>query len=276
LSRVLNFVILFSFFAAYPGCGGTANAQAKKATPLKAITSPDSSAKVIDSVIYIDPKTGNQKIINKKPGSTKSILRKPDTIIYIDNGKPRQPVLPPTSSSPKRIDTVIVLKKGKQTKELQGNIAKKDTIKVQLIPESCKCMSFNVKAPDTLRIDDYVNYSFVLKNNCKEHIWVNSASFAFYVFNPDGTPVKVLRKLQYVKQYRYPDFVQVSPGEEYVFDFADDPFFQYDLRPYWQYRFTFAHINTTRKYRPAPSKTYLCREFKDKMIAITSKPRLKK
>ena len=115
--------------------------------------------------------------------------------------------------------------------------------------------------------------SFVLKNNCKDQLWVSSTSFSFFVFNPDGTPVRVLRKLQFMKQYRYPDFVQLSPGEEYTFEFADDPFFQYELRPYWKYKFMFGYLNSSRKYKGAPSKTYLCREFKDKTIAIADKVR---
>ncbi|WP_276132223.1 hypothetical protein [Polluticoccus soli] len=229
-----------------------------------------------DSIVYLDPKTGKPKIIAGKQPEKNPAKRKPDTIIYIDNGKPRQ--APTTSSAKpgKPVDTVIVLKKGRQKTILQEVSKKRDSVRIQRVPESCSCMTFTIKAPDTLHMDDYVNYSFVLKNNCKDLLWVNSASFSFFVFNPDGTPVRVLRKLQFVKQYRYPDFVQVSPGEEYTFEFADDPFFQYELRPYWKYKFMFGYLNSSRKYKGAPNKTYLCREFKDKTIAIADKVRPRK
>jgi hypothetical protein len=235
-------------------------------------TLPQSAQK--DSVTYIDPRTGKKVVTTPKEKNTP--LRKPDTIIYIDNGKPRAVQQPAAAGTARQVDTVIVLKKGKQKTVLQDVAKRKDTIRIQRVIENCKCVTLKLKAPDTLHVDDYVNYSFVLKNNCKDQLWVNSSSFAFFVFNPDGTPAKVLRKLQYVKQFRYPEFVQLSPGEEYTFDFADDPFFQYELRPYWSYKFTFAYLNSTKKYKGAPNKTYLCREFKDKTIAIADKPRLRK
>lgn len=250
-------------------------AQTKRATRDSVPAVPQNVAK--DSIVYLDPKTGKPKIITSKQTEKSSARRKPDTIIYIDNGKPRQAPATTSSTKPGRsLDTVIVLKKGKQKIILQEASKKKDSVRIQRVPESCSCMTFTIKAPDTLHMDDYVNYSFVLKNNCKDQLWVNSASFSFFVFNPDGTPVRVLRKLQFVKQYRYPDFVQVSPGEEYTFEFADDPFYQYELRPYWKYKFMFGYLNSSRKYKGAPNKTYLCRELKDKTIAIADKVRPRK
>jgi hypothetical protein len=225
-----------------------------------------------DSVIYIDPKTG--KRIERKTKPLKP-FPKPDKIIYVNEGTSKKD---PETGIPRRIDTVIVLKEGKQSKQIQKAASRKDTPKIVVVKvhESCPCMALKVKAPDTLRIDDYINYSFALKNNCKKAVWVNSPSFTYYVFNPDGTPVKVLRKLQYVKQYRYPDFVRLEPGEEYVFDYGEDPFFQYDLRPNWKYQFSFTYRNTDRKYRPAPESTYLCNEFRNKTIVIGDKLRTRK
>jgi hypothetical protein len=225
-----------------------------------------------DSVIYLDPKTG--KRIERKIETPKS-FPKPDKIIYVNEGAPKKN---PETGLPRRVDTVIVLKEGKQSRQLQKTALKRDTPKVVIVKvhESCPCMTLNVKAPDSIRVDEYINYSFALKNNCKKAIWVNSPSFAYYVFNPDGTPVKVLRKLQYVKQYRYPDFVRLEPGEEFVFDYGEDPFFQYDLRPNWKYQFSFIYRNTDRKYKPSPENTYLCNEFRNKTILIGDKLRSKK
>lgn len=107
-------------------------------------------------------------------------------------------------------------------------------------------------------------------------VWVNSACFNFNVSLPDGAPVRVLHKLQFVKQYRYPEFVPLSPGEEYSFDFGDDPFFQYDLHSNWRYKFNFTYYNTSYKRKGAANNTYLCTEFRDKTIVIVDRPKGKK
>lgn len=225
----------------------------------------------VDTVIIIDPKTG--KPVSTPKGITVKPLRKPDTIIYIDNGKPRQTRLP--ENTPRKVDTVIVIRNGKQQKELQQ--PRRDSVKPTIIqvPPSCNCVAMKLKAPDTLRYNDYVNYSFIFKNNCKEIVWIHSASFGFNVMLPEGLPVRILHKLQFMKQYKYPDFVPLSPGEEFSFDFGDDPFFQYELHTNWRYKFNFTYYNTSSKYKGAPAKTYLCTELRNKIIFITDKPKAK-
>jgi hypothetical protein len=238
--------------------------------------SPDTSSmltKSTETIIIIDKKTG-KPIPAEKNNISNTKARKPDTVIYLDNGK--------TKSAQQEVkrpgDTVIIIKDKTQKKELRKNIDKKETAKIEVIkiPASCECMSMQIQAPDTLRYEDYVNFSFILKNNCKDAVWVNSGSFGFNVSNPDGTPVRQLRKLQFSKQYRYPDFVPLKPGEVYVFEFGEDPFFQYDLHANWQYKFSFTHNNITKKYKGAPNKTYLCTEFRTKNIRIIDKPQVKK
>jgi hypothetical protein len=224
------------------------------------------TAKRVDTVIYLDPKTGKpiEKQPQPKPATTN--IRKPDTIIYVDNNskKPAQPATAPI----RPIDTVIVIKNGAQKKELLKDIPKQDVVKVEMVNDACGCVKLDVTAQDTVHYEDYVNYSFSFKNNCKEKIYINSGAFGFVVATPEGKPLRVLRKLQFSKQYKYPDFVEVRPGEEYTFQFGDDPFFQYELRQGWKYKFSFTYYNTTQKYRPSPRHTYLCNEFRDKMIVI--------
>ena len=279
----IKLVLIVLCCTVYPA-GVTYSQTQKKKTVAKPVKSkkndpPDTTQKEVidvvssgkDSVIYIDPKTG--KRIERKT-EARQPFPKPDKIIYVNEGAPKKD---PETGLPRRVDTVIVLKEGKQSKQLQKTL-KKDTPKVVVVKvhESCPCMALNVKAPDTIRVDEYINYSFALKNNCKKPVWVNSPSFAYYVFNPDGTPVRVLRKLQYVKQYRYPDFVRLEPGEEFVFNFGEDRFFQYDLQPNWKYQFSFIYRNTDRKYKSAPESTYLCNEFRNKTILIGDRLRNRK
>jgi hypothetical protein len=211
--------------------------------------------------------TTSEKPVATPPKPTAQ--KKPDTVIIIQDSrgnvistsKPQQQI---TIFSKK--DTVIVLRKGQQKKVIQDPIT--DTPKVIVKQENpeCKCVSLTVVSPDTLEYETYVNYAFRFKNNCKELVWISSESFAFLVFNPNGTPARVLRKLQYTKQYKYPAFVPLSPGEEYEFSYADDPFFQYDLRKGWKYRFTFGHF--APKAKRSSGRTYQCTELRDKMIII--------
>lgn len=232
---------------------------------------------------------------DKKAG-TKPATRKADTVIFVEQGKPVQPATPqpalatktvetiiiidpktrkpidPAKQQPKApivpIDTVIVIKNSKQKKELLKTIPEDEIIKVQKVNEVCGCVQMTVTAQDTVRFEDYLNYSFAFKNNCKEKVFINSGSFGFLAFDHKNAPVRRLRQLQFVKQFKYPEFVEVRPGEEYIFRFGDDPFFIYDLHQGWKYKFTFTYYNTTHKYKAAPAHTYLCNEFRDKTVII--------
>jgi hypothetical protein len=245
---------LLVFLAAYNGSMYHCHAQ-KKGEPVKK-----------DTVIV---RAENRKdTVKKTPVVDAASMHTTAEKVYIVDkvtGKLRlkDTVKPP---APRPIDTVIVLKGNKKV-EVITQERKADTIKIVKPPETCTCVSMSVKASDSLNPDDYVNYQFHFKNNCKETVYISSAAFGFYVFNKNGTPAKLLRKLDYVKRYNYPDFVPLKPGEEYDFMFGDDPFFQYDLRSGWEYKFSFTYYNNM-KYRQAPGKTYMCSEFRDKMIRV--------
>ena len=241
-----------------------------------------------DMPLYAQKKTANKK----SPATPSKEPAKPDTVIVIhEDNKPAPPpamgvemrttqkviVIDKATGKPKvpdtaakrirPVDTVIVLKPGRKKGVDEDEDETNAATKVVRINDNCRCMKLDVKASDTLRPDDYVNYQFFFKNNCKESVWISSSGFRFLVFLKNGTPAKMLRKLDYVKQYNYPDFVQLKPGEEYTFMFGDDAFYQYDLHRGWEYKFTFTYYNNL-KYRKAPTKTYLCSEFRDKMIFI--------
>lgn len=217
----------------------------------------------IDTVIIIDKKTGKPIDPKNKQEPPKTATRKPDTIIYIDEPykKPKPGIVLPVK------DTVIVISKGRQTKQLLKDIPKSE-VKVVKVKETCNCVAMNVSTQDTLRFEDYINYTFSFKNNCKEKVYINSSCFGFLVFNPNGVPVRTLRKVDFAKQYRYPEYVELRPGEEYMFQFGEDPFFRYDLRQGWKYKFTFTYVNTKLRYRPSPDNTYSCSQFRDKTVIV--------
>lgn len=267
LRRFSSFLLVLLFAAL--GCGIEAFAQ-KKTTQKKPPVHPaKETAKKPDTIIVI-------KEENKPPPpATDIVMRKVETVIVIDRATGKPKVKDSIKAKTLRpVDTVIILKgykkKGEETEadEDDGKPAAKDgTLRVVKVNENCECVALNMKASDTLRPDDYVNYQFLFKNNCKESVWISSSAFSFLVFLKNGTPAKMLRKLDYVKQYNYPDFVQLKPGEEFTFMFGDDAFYQYDLHQGWEYKFTFTYYNNM-KYRKAPAKTYMCSQFKDKMIFI--------
>lgn len=238
-------------------------AQTKKKASIPKQKEAEKTARLADTVIIIDDKTG--KLAKPQVEVGKTPVRKADTIIYVDN-KPAKPPIPTTT--PRRIDTVIVISNGKQKKELLKDLPKTDIVKVVKVNQLCECVNMDVTSQDTLRFEDYINYSFAFKNNCKERVYINSSCFGFLVFNPNGTPVRTLRKIDFAKQYRYPEYVELRPGEEYMFQFGDDPFYRYELRQGWKYKFTFTYSNTKFKYRAAPASTYSCNQFRDKMVIV--------
>ena len=263
--------LLVLLFAAFSG-SIEAFAQKKTAQKKTPVQPAKETAKKPDTIIVI-------KEENKPapPPAAEIVTRSVETVIVIDRatGKPKvKDSLKAKTLKP--VDTVIVLKgyrkkageqEAEEEEEDRKPAAKDGVVKVVKVNENCECVALSMKASDTLRQDDYVNYQFLFKNNCKESVWISSSAFSFLVFLKNGTPAKMLRKLDYVKQYNYPDFVQLKPGEEFTFMFGDDAFYQYDLRQGWEYKFTFTYYNNM-KYRKAPAKTYMCSQFKDKMIFI--------
>jgi hypothetical protein len=252
----------------------TTTSSAKKDTTVVRIDSAVKKAvlqtpiRKIDTVIIIDPKTGKPVAAKDQPEVAKvPPAKKADTIIFVDN-KPAKPTVSVPTSTPRRIDTVIILSKGKQTTALLKDMPKTDIVKVVKVNEVCNCVSMNVTSQDTLHYEDYINYSFAFKNNCKERVYINSSCFGFLVFNPNGVPVRTLRKVDFAKQYRYPEYVELRPGEEYMFQFGEDPFFRYDMHQGWQYKFTFTYVNTKFRYRNSPDNTYSCSQFRDKMVMV--------
>ena len=246
-------------------CIGQAGAQAKKKkAPASRQTEEKTGSKTPEQ--KKDTTVRVVEIKAKEPTPVPDLVplySKKDTIIVIDRATGKPKISPPA-------DTVIVLKHGKQTRELLKKFPPKDTAKVKVVTINplCECVSLSIKAPDTLSVDDYVNYSFVLKNNCKEVVYVSSEAFSFLVFNKNGTPAKTLRKLTFNKQYKYPDYVAIEPKDTFEFQYGDDPFYQYDLHRGFAYKFTFTHMNESKKYRRAPTKTYLCNQYRDKLIMI--------
>ncbi len=236
-------------------CGGKLYAQ-KKGTAKK-VTPPPKETPKPDTVIFVDDNPKPQATPN-----TDALMRSTQRVIVIDKatGKPKMPdSTPPRAVIP--VDTVIVIKMPKKKEE------EKEPVKVVKVSEYCECMQVNIKASDTLWPDDYINYQFLFKNKCKKEVWVSSSAFGFLVFLKNGTPARQLRKLDFVKQYNYPDFVQIRPGEEFTFMFGDDAFYQYDLHRGWEYKFTFTYYNNM-KCRQAPAQTYMCSQFRDKMVFI--------
>ena len=164
-------------------------------------------------------------------------------------------------------DTVIILKKGLSKEEL----AKRAKVREQKMMREnnfCDCIKMDIKAPDVLMYETYLNYSFVFKNDCKVDVWVSSKHFRFRPTYSSGTPVKVLRKLSFVERFDKPDFVKISPGETYSFDYSDDAFFEYELKRGQAYKFMFEHRNFGDRNKKDPSKTYLCGQKRMQLIVV--------
>jgi hypothetical protein len=198
-----------------------------------------------------------------------------ETVIIIKGPKPA------AKNHGKSIDTVIVFIKDttpvKPVIAIQKPIADKavknehavKTPSFEMDTEgNCGCVDMIVKTTDTLEYQQYINYTVTFKNNCKETVYINSASFHFIPFNFFGNPVRELRKISFVKRFNLPPFVRLDPKETFEFKFADDPFFEFDLHRHEQYKFSFIHSNKTQKYKAAPSKTYLCSRYEDKMVFV--------
>lgn len=223
-----------------------------------------------------------------------SFKKKPDTIIYRKIEAPplnpyaakRDTIFPVSTTTQKIItkpggkkqDIEIIRISPDSLEKLKKAIAagvrptepKSNDKKIPIVMDTgyCACVQLTVKAQDSMAIGDYLSYTFTFKNTCKSVAYIHSASFRFVPFSFFGQKVRVLRKAEFTKRFDLPEFVAISPNETYTFKFADDAFFEYDLKRGEQYKFSFIHNNINQKYRGAPEKTYLCVKFVDKMIFV--------
>lgn len=223
-----------------------------------ALTRPKEKTIVVSEAPKKEIPKGNFKIVydttKQKADQASSPLSSKDTVIVMKSAR-KKPDIRDTIISNEIDNTLIKNPKGSSREILIDN-------------KYCGCMDMNIKAQDTIRYEDYVNYSFKFKNNCKESVWINSGSFSFTVVNVFGYPVKELRKVDYVKRFEYPEYVKLLPGETFEFNLADDPFFQYNMGKSEKYKFRFTYNNTSHKWRAAPNKTYLCTRFEDKEVYV--------
>lgn len=216
----------------------------------------------------------------KKPAAKES---KPDTVFVTEKPKPKPKpdytadmketviVLYPNDTAPKpKItykDTVIIIKKG-LTKEQLAEREKEKVAEVMKTNNFCQCVKMDIDVRPVLQLETYLTYKFIFKNTCKIDVMVSSKHFRFTPYNAFDKPVKVLRKLSFVKRYDHPDFVKIAPGETYTFDYADDAFFEYDLNKGETYKFIFEHRNFGERSKMSPEKTYLCGQKRVQMITV--------
>jgi len=242
----------FSFFiCAILWQGAVVYGQVKK-TPVQ-----QAPAKKDTSVIYInEPRKAPKPVVS---GNSPSDMK--ETVIII---RPHDTVPKPKVTY---MDTVIILKKG-LTKQQLAEREKEKVVEVQKTTTYCECVKMDIKVPVTLQYETYLSYSFIFKNTCKIDVWISSKHFRFTPLNTFDLPVKVLRKLSFVQRYDHPDFVKIAPGETYTFSYADDAFFEYDLKKGENYKFIFEHRNFGDKSKHAPEKTYLCGQKRVQLITI--------
>lgn len=227
----------------------------------------------IDNPVMAQKKSRKNPATSKKTKQQDPVVqpqKKQDTVyIYIDNKKEKDKGQSIIDLLPRRTTDTVMLTPApgsKKTEVLPKTAPATKAAVVQDVNPECGCVALEVNTADTLLSNNYINYTFSFKNNCKETVWINSGYFSYMVFSPTGKPVKVLRKLQYVKSYKYPQYVPLKPGTKFDFRFGDDPFFEFDLHSGWKYKFTFIYNNKAAKHNGG--KTYLCTEFKEKMVFV--------
>lgn len=215
------------------------------------------------------PKTGiipDTIIYETKPAKEK----KETEILHLYEAKktiiklPRNNALKIDSSGPKNRlskDTQYVVKKGSVT----NNPAKLQ--KANVLPY-CDCIKVELRTDDTVLYGQYINYNILFSNHCNDVTYIYSAGFKVTPFNISGQKVKVLNQLNFVKRFDIPEYVTLNPKDSFVYRFADDLFFEFDLRKYELYKFVFTYSNTKNLSKTHPKKTYLCTENKDKMIFV--------
>lgn len=221
-------------------------AQTKKKSSIKTDTTAP-------KIIY---KTEKDNTRNKNLIDPAATMRKKVTVIR-----------PYDTVKPTYKDTVIILKKGLSPEEVAERQRKK-TIELMKNNNYCKCVKMDIDVPSVLAREDYLNYKFVFKNECKIDVWISSQHFRFTPYDGFGKPVKVLRKLSFAQRYNHPKFVKLMPDETYTFDYADDAFFEYDLKKGQTYKFEFEHRNLGTRSKMAPSKTYFCHQKRTQLITV--------
>lgn len=234
------------------------------------------TAPVCVPVLHAQTKT------TKKP----TVPKKDTTVIYVEEKKVPTPapvsnprsdmketviVIRPADTAPKYVptykDTVIIIKKG-PGKEKMAAMKKAEAMEELKGNNFCNCVKMDIKVAPVLEYETYLNYDFIFKNECKVDVWISSRHFRFTPYNTFEAPVKVLRKLSFVKKYGAPDFVKIMPGETYTFTNSDDAFFEYDLKQGQNYKFVFEHRNFGDKSRMAPERTYLCGQKRTQVITV--------
>lgn len=207
----------------------------------------------------------------------------PDTVFMTEKSKPKPKpdyaadmketviILYPNDTAPKPKvtykDTIIIIKKG-LTKEQLAARERERVAEIKKDNTFCQCVKMDIDVRPILHMETYLTYKFVFKNTCNIDVWVSSTHFRFTPYNVFNKPVKVLRKLSFVKRYNHPAFVKIPPGESYTFDYADDAFFEYDLQKGETYKFVFEHRNFGDRSKIAPAKTYLCNQKRVQMITV--------
>ena len=255
-------------------------AQKKKKSipPAKATVKQPEQAKDTPNIIYERIPAKEQK----KQGELVPLYKTKDTVISTQKsmkdslGKKLKtlPIVYDTVRPKKKLteEELLAQPVPRDTTIFMGKNKRKgiDTTRMIIVKEtgSCKCVDMQLKAQDSVNFEDYVNYTFIFKNNCKDMVYVHSGSFRFTVANVFGRPVKRIRKVDFIKRFDYPEFVPLSPGEVYEFRFADDPFFEYEMERKQQYQFTFMYNNPNRKHRIHPDKTHLCTEQRNHMVFV--------
>lgn len=122
----------------------------------------------------------------------------------------------------------------------------------------CDCIKLKINATDTLRKNTYLNYSVTLKNTCTYKTWVNTTFFGYTLYHQNGTPVKRLRELTFVKRYQYPEYILLAPNAEYEFKFADDAFYEFKIERHTRYIVGLKYINKKAKNNSGRHPNFLC------------------
>ncbi len=219
-------------------------------------TKTKGKAKAPSDTVYIFKKETDKPKPKFDPSSN---MREKVIVIYPNDTLPKP--------KPRAVDTVIILKKGLTKAELAEK-EKQKVIQVLKNNNYCTCVKMDIKVDPTLQNETYLNYAFIFKNDCKIDAWVSSRHFRFTPYNSFDKPVKVLRKLSFVKRFDYPDFVKIAPGETFTFSYSDDAFFEYELDKGRSYKFVFEHRNFGDRNKKAPEKTYLCGQKRTQLITI--------
>lgn len=200
------------------------------------------------------------------PAEGEKLFRSTKTIQYVVD--PQTGEIKPKGEPPRvpQKDTVIVLRAGLSEAELAER--KKAILREKKKEQFCQCLTMELIAPEKLPYSAYLNYGFKIHNRCQETMYVQSSGFQFSVFQTNGRTAKTLRSLQFSKQFKYPEWVAISPQEDYEFQFADDPFFRYDLQSGEEYIFRFQYKHEHDKVKNKAPGALACPQNSERKIFI--------